>query len=396
MDSTSESKVVDVKVTAAIITIIASLLAITLGVNMEVPLYGLYANTAGADTGMLTIVFSAYVVGLLPTLIFFGGVSDVFGCKRVLIFALILSVISNILIIVQPNMHMLFVVRILQGISVALSLGTCTAYITEFADWSSKAAIINGLTVSIGLGSGALITSIALYVGHSIVPTSYYIVLFIALISTLFALFLPETVVKKNINTGFARLPYFTAEMMLPCMGVFAAWSVNGIFISMVPLIVADYGYNNWAGLIVFLSISTGALVQPMSWRHTPQWSLRVGYILSFLSIVLLLIGVSIKSLPLVMIATTMAGASGFGFIYLGGLFTVVESAGEHKARAVSGYSLFAYLGLGLPSVIAGYASESIGFSSSILIFGSVAGIVFIWQYAVLKKQWDWGIKDDI
>jgi predicted MFS family arabinose efflux permease len=179
-------------------------------------------------------------------------------------------------------------------------------------------------------------------------------------------------------------------------MGVFAAWSVNGIFISMVPLIVADYGYNNWAGLIVFLSISTGALVQPMSWRHTPQWSLRVGYILSFLSIVLLLIGVSIKSLPLVMIATTMAGASGFGFIYLGGLFTVVESAGEHKARAVSGYSLFAYLGLGLPSVIAGYASESIGFSSSILIFGSVAGIVFIWQYAVLKKQWDWRIKDDI
>ena len=209
MDSTSESKVVDVKVTAAIITIIASLLAITLGVNMEVPLYGLYANTAGADTGMLTIVFSAYVIGLLPTLIFFGGVSDVFGCKRVLIFALILSVISNILIIVQPNMHMLFVVRILQGISVALSLGTCTAYITEFADWSSKAAIINGLTVSIGLGSGALITSIALYVGHSIVPTSYYIVLFIALISTLFALFLPETAVKKNISTGFARLPYF-------------------------------------------------------------------------------------------------------------------------------------------------------------------------------------------
>ena len=396
MDSASESKIVDVKMTAPVVIIITSLLVITLGVNLEVPLYGLYADAAGAGTGMLAIVFSAYVIGLLPTLILFGGISDVFGCKRVLIFALILSVISNMLIIVQPNMQMLFVVRILQGISVALSLGTCTAYISEFAAWSSRAAIINGLTVSIGLGSGALITSIALYVGQSVVPISYYVVFFIGLICILFALFLPESVVEKNINTGFVRLPYFTAEMMLPCMGVFTAWSVNGIFISMVPLIMVDFGYNNWAGLIVFLSISTGALVQPMSWGHTPQWSLRVGYILSFLSVILLLLGVSIKSLPLSMIATTMAGASGFGFIYLGGLFTVVESAGEHKARAVSGYSLFAYLGLGLLSVIAGYASESIGFNLSIVIFGIIAGIGFVWQYALLNKQSAGGIKNGI
>jgi MFS family permease len=396
MDSASESKVADVKVTAGIVIIITSLLSITLGVNMEVPLYGLYANTAGAGTGVLAIVFSAYVIGLLPTLILFGGVSDVFGCKRVLIFALILSVISNMLIIVQPNMQMLFVVRILQGISVALSLGTCTAYIAEFAGWSSRAAIVNGLTVSIGLGSGALITSIALYMGDNVVPASYYFVLIIGLISIFLALYLPESVVKKTTNTVFVRLPYFTAEMMLPCMGVFVAWSVNGIFISMVPLIMVDHGYNNWAGLIVFLSISTGALVQPMSWRHAPEWSLRVGYVLSFLSVVLLLMGVYIQSLALVLLATTMAGASGFGFIYLGGLFTVVESACKHKARAVSGYSLFAYLGLGLPSVIAGYASESIGFNMSILIFGFIAGIGFIWQYAMLNKHLNLGIKHGI
>lgn len=98
------------------IYIIAGILfLITSAVNLEMPLFKTYAEIENYGVGMIGFAFASYIAGLLPTALFFGGLSEKIGKKKVLIIALVLSTNSILVISLLPNLYALFISRILVG-----------------------------------------------------------------------------------------------------------------------------------------------------------------------------------------------------------------------------------------------------------------------------------------
>nr|MDH3176341.1 hypothetical protein [Bacillus pumilus] len=64
------------------IFVLFGLFMITTAVNLQVPLYTLYAEQAGYGKAATAFVFAAYVFGLIPVLLFLGGISDRLDANR--------------------------------------------------------------------------------------------------------------------------------------------------------------------------------------------------------------------------------------------------------------------------------------------------------------------------
>ncbi len=369
-----------------VLVVTSSLLMITLSVNLQVPLYKTYAEAAGYGNGPVAATFAAYVVGLLPVLIMLGGISDRIGRKPTMLLGLLSAFLANLFIILDPSIQTLFIVRILQGVGVGLSLGAGTAFLAEILENSAQVANIAGVVVTLGLGSGSLITSVSLLLRRGGVPLSYLGVTAATMICFLGMLFLPAT--RRTHTRSMIRLPLVSIETLTYCVAIFLAWSLTGVIIATIPGELERLGLTGWSGFVVFLAICTGALCQPLSRRLGPTRSLVAGYLLLGLAYLGLLAGVWYPSLNLILAASACSGASSFGFLYLGGLAAVVGSSGHEKARAVSGYFLFAYLGLGLPCTFIGYLADQSGLLTALVEFGSaLAGAVILFLFVIAHNK---------
>lgn len=140
-----------------------AVLLVTGSVNLEVPLYRTYAQAAGVGSGVTAIVFAAYVAGLLPVLILFGGISDRIGRKPTILLGLCASALATTLVDVRPGFAALLPARVLQGIGVGLTVSAATAYIAELAHSEpARAARLMAPITALGFGGGALMTTLAL------------------------------------------------------------------------------------------------------------------------------------------------------------------------------------------------------------------------------------------
>lgn len=357
-----------------VITVVASLFAVTLAVNMEVPLYRQYADVSGYSEGVIAIAFGAYIVGLIPVLTFLGGVSDRIGRKQTLFLSLLVSLAANVFIISFPNMEALMIVRAMNGVAVGLCVGASASYFLEAFGRPSKATLLNGVVVALGLGVGSLLTTASLWFVGGLSPYSYYLITLLTVVCLVAVVFVPNITATRDSH--LLRLPFYSRSSIPYCLAIFFAWSMVGIVIAATPSELQRLGYDSFGGVITFLAIGTGAFFQ-LYCRHLPsEFSIRVGYVLMIASFFLLILGVWFASIVLILISALLAGASGFGFIYLGGMSAVMTACGNESARAVSGFLLFAYLGLGIPCILVGFLAEEFGLLNALIGVFTFVGVV--------------------
>lgn len=365
------------------LVIAAALFLVTTAVNLEVPLYRIYAQAAGYGNGLTAAVFASYVAGLLPVLILFGGLSDRLGRKPVVLAGLIAALLATAAVILRPTMQALLVARLLQGIGVGLSVGAGTAWLAELlggAEGAARAASIVAVTTSLGFGSGALLTSALLLRGATLVPASYWLILLLTLGCLPLLLGLPR---RAAMGGALLRRPHFPRGTVMAGVAIATAWAVTGLVIAIVPAQLARYDLATWSRPALFLLNGTGALCQPLVRRLAAHQALRIGFVLLPLGYVMLVCGAWRGVLGLVLVGSAIAGAACYGFTYLGGLVEVSRLGGAQRARAVSGYFLCAYLGFGLPSVLLGFLADRVGVRDALSGFG----VIVIATSAVLSWQ---------
>ena len=251
----------------------------------------------------------------------FGGISDRLGRKPILLLGLGCAFSATLLVTVFPTMQALLVARILQGVGVALSVGTGTAYLADvLEEGAALAAALTAVTTSLGFGGGALITSAALWLRPTPVPSSYILTLILSAATLLAVAFLPNPPASGG---ALMRLPAFPQGSLKLGLAIATAWAVTGLVISVVPTQLGRYGLTVWAGPALFLVNGTGALVQPWVRRMNAERALLVGFALLPLGYALLILGVWQGVLALVLLGASVAGV-GLLRLYLSRRF------GEH------------------------------------------------------------------
>jgi MFS family permease len=355
---------------AAEIVVAAALLFVTMAVNLAAPLYRSYGQAAGYGNGLTAVVFALYIVGLLPTLIFLGGISDYVGCRTVVLYGLAATTLATMFLVINPTIYALMVARVLHGIGVALSIGAGTVYLANLmGNGSKRASVYVGVVTSFGFGGGPLLTSITLLPGQTLVPLSFWAVLAVSLACAVLVVNLP---VQRPSGGTLLRLPYIPRAAAVPGMIFALAWSVIGLVMSIVPMLLAQHQLAGWSGAAIFCVSAAGGLCQIAARRMDSARAQMVSILWIPLGYLMLLVGAVSGMVVLALVGAAITGAACFGLAYPGGLAEVIRVGQPHQARAISGYLLCGYLGFGVPSILVGFVADRIGVTGALVIFGAV------------------------
>jgi MFS family permease len=371
------------------------LVIMMLGGTLPVPLYVLYEKQMGFGPLGVTVVFVAYVLGTLLVLVALGDLSDHLGRRKVLALAVLCAMISSALFLAASGIGLLIVARIVSGMAAGFATGTATAALAELqprGDRQAAAVAASGSNMT-GLGLGPLVAG--LFAEYVAMPTHSVFWAYLGACALALAALaaIPETVGHPdgviNLRPRLAVPPGMRAAMLGACLGVFAAFSVLGLFSSLVPTFLHGVlGVHNLAliGGGSFLIFVTAAISQAVSSGLPARRSVSAGVPLLLVCLGTLEAALFAKALWLFLVGT-IAGGVAVGFIFRGGLSELNRIApARNRAAVVSTFFAAAYLGLGLPAVLTGLISVAIGpVDASVYTSALVAVVVVLAFFVVLR-----------
>lgn len=103
-----------------------------LGTTLRTQLYVIYEAQWHFSSGITTVIFASYAVGVLAALLLAGRSSDQVGRRPVLFAALVFSAVSTVVFIVSPATGWLFVGRVLSWIRRVFLVRMFTALAPSF------------------------------------------------------------------------------------------------------------------------------------------------------------------------------------------------------------------------------------------------------------------------
>ncbi len=113
---------------------IASVIFAAFGASVLVtPLYPLFQQKFGISEIVLTLIYAAYVIGNVVSLLFLGRLSDQVGRKVVSLPGLGLTAVGVVVFLFAGSIVSLFFGRLIVGLSVGVLSGTGTAWLAERA-----------------------------------------------------------------------------------------------------------------------------------------------------------------------------------------------------------------------------------------------------------------------
>lgn len=121
------------------------------GFGIIIPLLPFYAETFGASPVIIGLLFAAFSLAQLIAAPALGALSDRFGRRPVLIFSLAGTVISFAMLAVAQSLAMLFVARVVDGLSGG-NITTARAYIADVTEPADRAKAFGFLGAAFGLG----------------------------------------------------------------------------------------------------------------------------------------------------------------------------------------------------------------------------------------------------
>lgn len=171
-----------------------------LGFGIILPLLPLYAEEYGASPLTVGILLASYSLMQLVATPYLGALSDRIGRRPVLIVSQVGTVLSFVLLGVANSLPLLFLARILDGISGG-NIATAQAVISDVADEKDRAKAYGLIGVAFGLGFilGPAIGALLSTGNNYHVPA--FVAALISLISLLLTIFLlPESLPPEQRN----------------------------------------------------------------------------------------------------------------------------------------------------------------------------------------------------
>jgi predicted MFS family arabinose efflux permease len=365
------------------------------------PLYVIYQQRDHFSDLMITVVYSVYAIGVIVSLFLAGHVSDWVGRRRVLAPAIGVNVLSAVIFLVDPSLPGLLVARIISGVSIGLTTGTATAYLSELhlgAGGSATARRPQVVATAAnlgGIGVGPLGAGLLAQFAPSPLVLPYLVFGGVLLVLGLATAFAPETADLPDPRPAWrpqriaipahARGTFFAAS----AAGA-AAFAVYGVFNSLMPGFLAGTMHETSyavAGAVAFAAFAAGSIAQIALGRTGVSLTLRLSVPVILIGLGLFAAAMWLPSLPVFIIGGIITGA-GCGLVVRGSLVAAAGTAPpESRAEVLAGYFLGAYIGLSVPVIGLGIATEYVAARDVMLGFAAVAlAAIALSAWAVIRS----------
>src|SRR5215216_5944825 len=141
------------------VIVAAALFVLLLDGNLPTPLYGVYQERFGFSSTALTLIFAAYTIALIPSLLVFGQLSDRVGRRPVIAGGLGVAAIGLVLLATAQSTAWLLAARAVQGVALGAAVGTIPAALVELEPVGDhrRAALATVLGQSGGSAAGPLV-----------------------------------------------------------------------------------------------------------------------------------------------------------------------------------------------------------------------------------------------
>ena len=384
------------------LSIVAVELAVMfIGATLPTPLYPAYARAFEFGAVTLTLVYAVYVLGNLAALLFFGRLSDQIGRRLVTLAAVAFGIASTLLFLFASGTAWLFAARVLSGLATGLAAGPATAWIAELeprGDKANAAAIATAANFA-GLALAPLLGGLlAQFAPWPLrLPYLVYIAMLVAI--GLAVLVAPETVSDRahryselSLRPRLGLPKEVRPAFLAPAFTAFATFALIGFYAALLPTMLQDSlreGSPAVSGAIVFELFLVAATVAALTGTKTAgRTAMLSGLALLPPSLALLLAAEAIRSMPVLILTTVLAGvAAALG--YRGSLELVNRIApDDRRSEVVSAYLIAVYMGNSLPIIGIGLLSRAAGPMAAHIAFAAVIGVVAAaalatgWKYA--------------
>jgi DHA1 family tetracycline resistance protein-like MFS transporter len=172
-----------------------------IGFGIIIPLLPFYATTFGASPLMVGLLFASFSLAQLFASPVLGAWSDRWGRRPILIFSLLGTVVSFVMLALAHSLTMLFAARLVDGLSGG-NITTARAYIGDIATEENRAKSFGMLGAAFGLGFiiGPALGGLFAHISYT---APIWAAAAITVVATLLAWFwLPETVHRVNAVSG--------------------------------------------------------------------------------------------------------------------------------------------------------------------------------------------------
>jgi MFS family permease len=367
-----------------------------LGTTLPTPLYVIYQAQFHFSTSVVTLIFATYAAGVLAALLLTGRASDQVGRRPVLAVAIGLSVVSAITFILAPDVGWLFVGRVLSGLSAGLMTGTATAALTETARAGAgrRASLVSTTANMGGLGLGPLVAGLLAQYAPEPTVLPFVAQLGLVAVAGLGLLIVPETVRERSaLSLRFRGLGIprdGRAEFLAAGLAGFAAFSLLGLFSALAPTFLGGVLHDTshaTAGAVVFLAFAVGACTQLAGSRLPSRPVILAGLAVFLAALALIVAGLSAASMPLFLAGTVVSGVA-VGLVFMGSLAVANRLApAQTRGQVISTYFVFAYLGLAVPVIAVGFASQAFGDFRATLGCAIALAAVALASAAVIRRS---------
>jgi MFS family permease len=347
------------------------------------PLYPLYQQRDGFSNLMITIIYAVYAAGVIASLFLAGHLSDSHGRRRVFIPALLINAVSGVVFIFEPSLVGLLVARVISGVSVGLTTATATSYLVELhakhrPNASTRRADVVATASNLGgIGFGPLIAGVLVQLLPIPLQLSYIVFAAVLVALAVALVFAPETVSRAEPRPRYraqrvavpasARATFFAAT----AAGL-AAFAVFGVFNSLVPSFLAGTLHDTShivAGAAAFAPFAAAAVAQIAQAQTDSLTLLRRAVPVVVVGLAMFAGGMWAGSLVLFLAGGVVTGA-GAGMVFKGALVVTVSKApAGARAEVLAGYFLGSYIGLSVPVIGLGLATNYWAARDVMLVF---------------------------
>ncbi|MFK4443065.1 MFS family permease [Caballeronia udeis] len=340
------------------------------------PLYRLYQEAWGFSSATLTLVFAVYAFSLLVALLTTGSLSDHIGRRPAIMGGVALEVVAMLVFACAHSVQMLILARVLQGFATGTATSALGAAILDAS--RTRGALVNTLSPMLGMGVGALGTS--LLVDYAPAPMRLvYVLLAVGFVLQAGGVWmLPETVSRSPGTLASlvprVRVPRAARAPMLRIAPVnVAVWALGGFYLSLGPTLArAVTGDNDvmTGGWVVF-ALTGGGLGAVLLLRalSTPRL-LMTGAVVLAAGLLVTLAGVHAGNAAIFFTGTILAGM-GFGSAFQGALRSVLPLAEAHeRAGLMAAFYVLSYLAFSVPAIIAGTMAHVVGLRLTTDVYG--------------------------